>query len=485
VDLGSNSFRLEIGRVDGSGSHIAREGYWKETLRLAAGLDADERLSRRAIQQACETLARMNERLRGIAASQVRAVGTQTLRQARNIDAFLLEAQQALGYPIDIISGREEARLVFEGCMHALPPGQERRLVIDIGGASSELIVGRGFTAEIAESFKVGCVNTTMRWFPDGIIDRARFKKAIVGCAAMIEEGANQFGRGQWSEAYGCSGTIGAVADALRGQGWSDGTVTSLGLLKLRQALIVAGDIRHVRFEGVRPERAEILAGGVAVLSAMFDLLGLHELVPARGGLRVGVLYDLLGRRERRDIRDATVERVQARLALDAPQAAGVARIALALHAALAPDAPAAARKRLQWAAGLHEVGFAISHGEYHKHSAYFVRHADLAGFATNDQERLATLVLAQRGNLRKVAAALDDAEWLQEILALRLAVVLCHARRPVVLPRWSLRQDRGGIQFAVDGSWLGQHPLTRHLIDEEAEHWRRVGTRFELRTLG
>src|SRR5882757_7320768 len=206
VDVGSNSFRLEIGRADGS--HIERRGYWKEIVRLAAGMDGSNRLSKKAIENACECLARMNERLRGMNGPQVRAVGTQTLRQAVNADRFLLDAQHALGYPIEIIAGREEARLVFEGCMHTLPPTDRRRLVVDIGGASTELIVGRGFTAEAAESFKLGCVSVSVRFFEDGIIDRARLKRAQVACSAEIEEATSAFSRARWDDAFGSSGTV-------------------------------------------------------------------------------------------------------------------------------------------------------------------------------------------------------------------------------------------------------------------------------------
>ena len=204
VDLGSNSFRLEIGRVEGV--HIEREGYWKETVRLAAGLDETNKLSKKSIETALETLARMNERLRGMPGEQVRAVGTQTMRLARNVNEFLVEAQNALGFPIEVISGREEARLVFEGCMHTLPPSNLRRLVVDIGGASTEIIVGRGFSADKAESFKVGCVNTSLRFFKDGRIDRTSLKKAQVAAAAEFEEAIAGFSRAQWEEAFGSSG---------------------------------------------------------------------------------------------------------------------------------------------------------------------------------------------------------------------------------------------------------------------------------------
>jgi exopolyphosphatase/guanosine-5'-triphosphate,3'-diphosphate pyrophosphatase len=286
VDLGSNSFRLEIGRVEGS--HIEREGYWKETVRLAAGLDESNKLTKKSIDIALDTLARMNERLRGMPSEQVRAVGTQTLRLARNINDFLVEAQNALGYPIEVISGREEARLVFEGCMHTLPPSEQKRLVVDIGGASTEIIVGRGFAADRAESFKVGCVNTSLRFFRDGRIDRASLKRAQVAAAAEFEEATAAFSRAQWQEAFGSSGTVGAVSEILRASGWSDGVITGEGLLRLRHALLEAGEIRRIRLAGMKPDRQEVLAGGVAVLSAVFETLGVDEMRPARGALRVG-----------------------------------------------------------------------------------------------------------------------------------------------------------------------------------------------------
>lgn len=482
VDLGSNSFRLEVGRVNGV--HIERHGYWKETVRLAAGLDGRNRLTPKAISSACETLARMNERLRGMSTTQVRAVGTQTLRSADNVDEFLMEAQHALGFPIEVIAGREEARLVFEGCMHTLPPSNQRRLVVDIGGASTELIVGRGFDAEQAESFKVGCVNTTLRFFKDGLIDRSSFKRAQVAAGALFEEAIEQFSRSQWDEAFGSSGTAGAVSDILRAEGWSDGTITSEGLLKLRQAIIAAGEVRRIRFAALKPERQEVIAGGAAVLSAVFEVLGLTEMHTARGALRVGVLYDLLGRRESRDLRDATVERLQNRFDVDRTQAKRVAKFALDTFALLAPGADEEHVKRLGWAAALHEVGFAISHADYHKHGAYLVAHGDLAGFSTSDQERIAQLIVAQRGNLKKVSAALADPARAAKILSLRLAILLCHARRDVNLPRWSLRAERDTIDMAVDGAWLAHHPLTEYLLQEEAAQWDKVGVRFALRTL-
>jgi exopolyphosphatase/guanosine-5'-triphosphate,3'-diphosphate pyrophosphatase len=481
VDLGSNSFRLEIGRVEGA--HIVREGYWKETVRLAAGLDETNKLSKKSIDIALETLARMNERLRGMPGEQVRAVGTQTMRQARNVNDFLVEAQDALGYPIEVIAGREEARLVFEGCMHTLPPSNLRRLVVDIGGASTEIIVGRGFSAERAESFKVGCVNTSLRFFKDGRIDRASLKKAQVAAGAEFEEAIAGFSRAQWDEAFGSSGTVGAVSEILRAQGWSDGTINGESLLKLRHALLDAGEIRRIKLAGMKSDRQEVLAGGVAVLSAVFETLGIDEMRPARGALRVGVLYDLLGRREQHDLRDATVERMLDRFGVDRAQSQRVAATALHLYSELVAVAREEMIKRLGWAALLHEVGFAISHGDYHKHSAYLVQHADMAGFSTSDQEHIAQLVLGQRGNLRKVYTVLEDRERLDKILVLRLAVILNHARRNIELPRLAMKFGRG-IELAIDGDWLARHPLTQFLLEEEAAHWTRVGIAYNVKAL-
>jgi exopolyphosphatase/guanosine-5'-triphosphate,3'-diphosphate pyrophosphatase len=482
VDLGSNSFRLEIGRANDS--HIEPRGYWKETVRLARGLGDDGRLSKKSIDAACECLARMNERLRGIDAEHVRAVGTQTLRDAVNVNEFLLEAQAALGHPIEVISGREEARLIFEGCMHALPPTSAPRLVVDIGGASTEVIVGRGFAADAAESFKIGCANTTQRFFRNGAIDRGSFKHAVVACAAELEEAIAQFSRRHWDEAYGTSGTIGAVAQILRSAGWSDGAITADGLLKLRQALLDFREVRRIRFAGLKPERQEVIAGGVAVLIAVFETLAITEMQLGRGGLRAGVLYDLLGRREHRDLRDATVERLQARFGVDRAQAERVARIAQPLHAALQARASEEERKRLAWAAALHEIGFAISHNDYHKHGAYLVEHGDLAGFSTTDQQHLATLVLSQRGNLKKVLPALADEAHVAEIVALRLAVILCHARADVRLPAWRLATGRTWVELGIDAGWLTHHPLTQHLLDEETAQWSKVGIRFTIKAL-
>jgi exopolyphosphatase/guanosine-5'-triphosphate,3'-diphosphate pyrophosphatase len=481
IDLGSNSFRLEIGQA--TGSHIARSGYWKETVRLAAGLGPDNRLSRRSIETACVCLARMNERLRGMDPAQVRAVGTQTLRQAVNAEEFLTDAQKALGHPIEIISGREEARLIFEGCTRTLPPSKRRRLVVDIGGASTEVIVGRAFVPAHAESFKIGCVATTLRFFPEGRIDRVSMRRAQVACAAELEEAQSVFRRFGWDEAYGSSGTVGATAMILQGEGWANGTITAVALARLREALLEFGEIRRVQFDGIKGERAEVLVGGIAALSAVFETFGIQEMRPAKGALRAGLLYDLLGRRERHDVRDATVLRWQRRYGADRSMAAMVSATAVRIYQRLVPDAPADAVRTLRFASQLHEIGFAVSHSEYHKHSAYLVLNGDLAGFSSSDQERIAELVLGQRGNLRKVFEALVDPLRAGALLALRLAIILHHARRPMRLPHWTMRVQRT-FEFGISRAWIERRPLTRFLLDEEVDHWARVGIVLRVKEL-
>jgi exopolyphosphatase/guanosine-5'-triphosphate,3'-diphosphate pyrophosphatase len=481
IDLGSNSFRLEIGRA--IGSHIEPNGYWKETVRLAAGIGPDNRLTPKAIRAACVCLARMNERLRGMAPAQVRAVGTQTMRQVANAAEFQHAAQTSLGFPIEVISGREEARLVFEGCTRTLPPSRRRRLVVDIGGASTEVIVGRRFTPAHAESCKLGCVSTTLRFFPDGRIDRAAMRRAQVACAAELEEAEADMRRHGWDEAYGSSGTIGAAAVILRSRGWSDGPVTAAGLRRLRETLVDFGDVRRVAFDGIKRERAEVLAGGIAALSAVFDTFGVEEMHPARGALRAGLLYDLLGRREDHDVRDLTVRRWQQRYGVDTGLARRLGNTALRLFRALLPGAAPQAALPLRFACELHEIGLAVSHNEHHKHSAYLIRNGDLPGFSVSDQETIAELVLGQRGNLRKVVDALWEPERAARLLALRLAVVLHHARREVPLPHWRLRARRT-FELALDHRWLERHPLTHHLLDEEAQHWARVGITLTLRPM-
>ena len=485
VDLGSNSFRVEIGRVEDY--RITTESYWKETVRLAGGIDANDAFTPEIQERALATLRRFREKLENIPPQNIRAVGTQALRTATNAADFLPKAEEALGHPIEIIAGREEARLVFSGCAHALPPSSEKRFVVDIGGASTELIIGCGFIAKECESFHVGCVNTSLAFFPDGKITASALKQAQLAAQAEFEEAHQEFSFRNWDAAYGSAGTIGAVADIGLASGLANGVVTPALLKVLRKELVEAGDIRKLNFPGLKEDRREVIAGGLAVLSAVFETFNIKEMRPASGALRVGLLYDMLGRQEQRDTRDSTVTALIKRSSIDKQQAARVAALADIFFVALNPDQSKShdCRKLLQWAAMLHETGRMISPSGYHKHSQYILMNSDLPGFSRYDQTQMSTLVLGQRGNLKKVESALADPAFVHMLVALRLAVIFAHARRTLRLPEIRLEQDthakKPSFRLWVEPQWLSRHPLTGYLLEQESLVWSRVGMEFKL----
>jgi exopolyphosphatase/guanosine-5'-triphosphate,3'-diphosphate pyrophosphatase len=473
VDLGSNSVRLEIGRVEGE--QIFRLDTWRETLRLGAGLDRKGRLTAQAQRAALECLARFAERLRGLHPSAVRAVATNTFRVATNADQFLPRFEATLGFPIDIIGGHEEARLIYLGVAHVLPPSTEPRLVIDIGGGSTEFIIGRGLEPEKLDSLKIGCVGMTQRFFPDGTLSSTAFTAAETHAQAEIEAIGSEFHRAHWREAYASSGTALALAEILESNGLSAGGITPEGMARLRKRMVGAGHISRLRLEGLKPARAPVLAGGFAVMNAALAELSVDRINPVGGALRLGVLYDLLGRVVDRDSRVVTVERFLERYRVDRAHAKRVAALTRALYLKLAPKASADAVAHLEWAALLHEVGFTVSHIGFHRHGAYILQHADMPGFSSGEQDRLALLVLGCRGGLDKVADALADRDTRAQVLALRLAVLFHHARRPIALPRIVLAMDRS-IRLALARRWLKAHPLTAHLLDKECDEWAGAG---------
>lgn len=473
VDLGSNSFRVEIGRVEGE--RILTQSYWKETVRLAGGFDKSGALTPEIQARALAALARFHERLAGLPAEHVRAVGTQALRVATNSAEFLKKAEATLGYPIDILTGHEEARLVFKGCARTLPSSTKRRLVVDIGGASTELIIGQGLEAQRCESHRIGCVNTSIRFFQDGRITQKSLDRAITACAAELEECIQNFGEGNYDEAYGSAGTFGAVSDICVACGWTDGEVRPEHLEKLRKLLLDCKDIHSINLPGLKEDRREVIAGGLAVLSAVYRVLGVKSMRPAQGALRVGLLYELLGRSSDRDTRDVSVDVVIAASHLDREQAVRVADLTCHILKAMVPEIDPERLRRVRWAALLHEVGMIISSSRYHRHGHYIVSNADMPGFSHPEQEAMATLVLAQRGNLKKVEALIPNVVSLEAVLALRLAVIFAHARRDVILPVMEFTHTETHLRLRIEEVWLNAHPLTTYLLKEEIDNWARI----------
>jgi exopolyphosphatase/guanosine-5'-triphosphate,3'-diphosphate pyrophosphatase len=480
LDLGSNSYRLEIGRLEHG--QLLRTEYLKETVRQGNGLDADRNLTPDAMQRGWDCLARFGERLAGFKRSQVRAVATQTLREARNRDEFLAQASRVLGFQIDVISGREEARLIYQGVAHLLPQSGERRLVVDIGGRSTELILGQDLDARVMESFRVGSVAWSMKYFADGQFTDQSFRMAEIAAKAVLDEALNAYRRDAWDVAYGSSGTIGAVGDVLAAAGWPAQTVSREGLDWLLDKLLAARSADRVKLEGLKEDRRAVIGGGLSVLRAVFDLLGIEEMQAAQGALRHGVLYDLLDREQgTTDIRSTTVQRLSSKFDVDAAQAQRVGKVATTLLRGLRAGNSLAelerAQRKLQWAAQLHEIGSLISHSDYHKHGAYILDNADAPGFALPELHRLSLLVLGHRGKLRKLEADFEDVPFVHQLLALRLAVILCHARRDPDLKGLSVNSDDDARSVALTtrSDWATAYPQSAHLLREEVVAWQKT----------
>ena len=478
VDLGSNSYRLEIGRFDHG--QIRRTEYLKETVRQGNGLDEERNLTPEAMQRGWECLARFGEKLAGLKKAQVRAVATQTLREARNRDVFLARAHQILGFPIDVISGREEARLIYQGVAHLLPQSDERRLVVDIGGRSTELILGRGFAADVTESYRVGSVGWSMKYFDEGQFTEGAFARAGIAAKAVLDEALGAYKRSDWDVAYGSSGTIGAVADVLAAAGRPPTVIDRAALAWVHERLLAARSADKLRLDGIKEDRRAVIGGGLSVLEAVFDLLEIDEMQAAQGALRHGVLYDLLDREQgATDIRSTTVERLASKFGADVPQSLRVGKVAAQLLRQLRSGDSAEAldrhERKLDWAARLHEIGSQISHSDYHKHGAYILDNADAPGFAQPELHRLGLLVLGHRGKLRKLDADFEDELFVHQLLCLRLAVILCHARRDPDLKGLQLTGDGHVITLSVRGDWPQAWPQSAHLLREEVIAWQKT----------
>jgi exopolyphosphatase/guanosine-5'-triphosphate,3'-diphosphate pyrophosphatase len=490
IDLGSNSFRLEIGRYDHG--QIQRVAYLKETVRQGSGLDAERNLTPDAMERGWECLARFAERLSGFKKTQVRAVATQTLREAKNREDFLKRGCEILGFPIEVIAGTEEARLIYQGVAHLLPTDNERRLVIDIGGRSTELVLGQGLNASETASFRVGSVTWSMKYFPDGVFTEQTFYRADIAAQAVLEEAVSTYPRSQWNKAYGASGTVGAVAEILELAGFPHGEISLDGLDWLVKCLVRAGSAGKVQLEGLRDDRRAVIGGGVSILRALMTILQVDNLYVAQGALRHGVLYEMVEREDHdTDMRDLSVQRLALKFAVDAQQGQRVNQVAQHLLHDMYVDQQIEAsqidrlRRKLNWAAQLHEVGVAISHSDYHKHGAYILDNADLVGFSMFELHRLSLLVLGQRGKLKKLESELEENEFAKMLMALRLSLILCHARKDPDHQSLHLTCDevKKRITLTAPDSWVMDYPQSTHLLKLEMTAWQKAPWLFEFVT--
>lgn len=485
VDLGSNSFHMLVARADGERLQIVDR--LRASTRLAAGLEPGGKLRPDVAAGALACLRRFGERLRGIPPTQVRAVGTNTMRKLRSGGDFVHEAEAALGHSIEVISGAEEARLVYAGVIRGGGRFRARRLVVDIGGGSTELIIGRGETPKLLESVSLGCVVHTQRFFGDGRISAERFARARLAAGVELAFLAQPYRLAGWDVAIGSSGTIRGIWRVLRERGWIDEEITREGLEQLIALALRKRRIADIDYPALREDRRPVFIGGLAVLAGVFDTLQIERMQSSDRGLREGLLHDILGRLSDHDLRDASVAALAQRYGVDREHADDVQRTALRLFDQLAASwqlDKALATPFLRWAAKLHEVGLAITHNGYHKHGDYIVRHSDLHGFSQTEQQVLAALVRLHRGKFAPDVLAALPAPWTEPArklaMILRLAYLLHRSRTPKLRPPVAVSATPKGLMLRFTRArWLDRHPLTRADLEREAERLAAHGLRL------
>jgi exopolyphosphatase/guanosine-5'-triphosphate,3'-diphosphate pyrophosphatase len=471
VDLGSNSFHLLV--VQETNGRIQVLDTIRETARLAEGLNEKNRLSDLVAERALACLERFGQRLRSLQHRNVRIVGTNTLRQARNIQPFLDKAEAALGHPVEVISGREEARLIYLGVSHSIEDTYDRRLVVDIGGGSTELILGRHFDAEQTESISMGCVSMSRARFGDGRIRTGQFKQAIDVACQELTPFARTFERDNWGTAIGASGTIVATQEILSQMSGEHSAISLDGLESIKKILIDARHVDKVSIAGLPTERVPIFSGGLAILLAIFKTLGIETMQATSGALREGLLHDLLGRVAHHDVRENSVKDLCTRYRIDSNHGRRVRELAISLLAQVAVDwdlTDPSHQLLLGWAAELHEIGMDIAHSQYHKHGGYLLQHMDLPGFSKLDQMELAFIVRAHRRRFPTEEGGYAK-HTIRLAMLLRIAVVLHRNRLSRPLPHIAIGTHGKRVSLGFPNNWLVDHPLTQLDLAQEARY--------------
>lgn len=473
IDLGSNSFHLVVAQVVNGQIRVLDR--LREMVRLAAGLDENNELDPATRERAITCLKRFGQRLHNMPPGSVRAVGTNTLRKMRNPQQFLDEAAQALGHPIEIIAGREEARLIYLGVSHGLPDSSARRLVIDIGGGSTELILGERFEPLLMESLHMGCVSASHSFFANGEIREKNWNKAVIAARLELQAIETDYRSKGWGEVVGASGTIRTVADVIRAQGWGDNGITFTALQKLVEVMLAVGHVAKLNLPGLKEERLAVFPGGVAVLYAIFQSLAIERMTDSEWALREGLLYDQMGRFSHEDVRERTIVTLKQIYRVDTAQSHRVEQTALMLLSRVAEPwqlDDVEAHSVLGWAARLHEIGLAIAHNQYHKHAAYLLENSDMPGFSRQEQKILALLVRSHRRKfpftLFKELPQPQGIRLLRLAILLRLAVLLHRSRTDFALPPLTITTTERGIALRFDSGWLDAHPLTSADLEQE-----------------
>ena len=479
LDLGSNSFHLIVARVE-HGEMRPIETL-AEKVQLAAGL-RDGQLTEEAITRGLDCLARFAQLLESLDIQRVRAVGTHALRIARNRRSFTQPARKILGVPIDVIYGREEARLVYLGVAHSLADDAQSRLVIDIGGGSTEFIIGEKFEPRHLESLQMGCISFNKAFFPDGRITALAYRRARDKALLEVSSIRHHFHAHNWEECVGSSGTLQAVEELLLQQGWSEAGITREGLAKLEKSLLSFDTMDDIELQGLAEARRNVIVSGVAITRALFNVLSIEQMRTSRGAVREGVLYDLLGRLTHEDVRERTVNALMQRYSVDGDIAAAVERRARVFFTATRKswNLGNSDWDLLHWVALSHEIGMAISHKHYNRHSAYLLRNADLPGFSQDEQEQLALLAQGHRGkinnNLFTEVPEQEKTRFVQLVTVIRLAALFKYVEKLEQLPEFTIRasQDLLALDFPED--WLDEHPLTASELQREQNQLSKIG---------
>jgi exopolyphosphatase/guanosine-5'-triphosphate,3'-diphosphate pyrophosphatase len=487
IDLGSNSFHMIVAREqDGQLQIVDR---LRDMVRLSAGLDHSKCLTLEAQTGALECLKRFGQRIHDLSHGNVRAVGTNTLRTARNSGRFIQQAEVALGHSIEIISGIEEARLIYLGVAQSVAADKSKRLVIDIGGGSTEVIIGEGFTPMCMESLYMGCVSMTMRFFSNGMISAQALRKAEIAARVELEPITTVFRQVGWDQAIGASGTVRAVRNVVQANGWCDEGITFKAMKKLVSAIKNMDHMDRLSLKGLSDERRPVFVGGVIVLYAIFKALKIEFLQVSDRALREGLLHDLLGRIHHEDVRGRSVLALAKRFQVDLGQAA---RIEDTVKHCLAQVAPVWKLDNyedgqwLSWAAQLHELGLSIAHSHYHKHGAYVAQNADLPGFSQQEKQVLAVLIRSHRRKFPKSALKDLPEHWRERTqhlaTLLRLAVLLHRSRHTEPLPGFETKASGKSIQLQFPKGWLQKHALSRADLEQEAGYLDAAGITLEFK---
>jgi len=455
----------------------------REPVRLGFGLQEDLSLSDDARDRALACLERFGECLHGYPSRSVRIVGTKTLRTVKDSSQFLAEAEKRLGHPVEIISGDEEARLIYLGVANDIAPDDDNRIVMDIGGGSTEVILGKGMQPRLKESLNMGCIAITKKFFMDGKVTEKLVTKALIACLQELEPVRDEFIQAGWQQVLGASGSIKAVAKVCEANGWSDGTITQDSLEKIMSIYLHHGKL-DAQIAGLSEDRQPVFLGGVIVLSALFDALELKQMVAAEWALREGLLFDQKGRLENHDIRQASVDALAARFHVNMDKAIAVEKTALNLLKQVAQSWQLTtddAGKLIGWAARLYQVGLDIAHNDYHKHSAYIVQNVDLAGCSRVEQTQLAALVLAHRKRFPAKSFPLENTDLVRLAILLRSAAIFHRGKIKDGLPAITIKADGKKIKLVLPIKWIDSHPLTQADLETEQRHLDDIGYHLEL----